>query len=548
MKSTSKLAVLAHSLGKSSALDKLNIQLEQIQDSRFTISILSGMPATGKTSLIKELIGTQQPLPINFISRNIEAEYSYSEIEYCKKGGVDCPWDQVAQLKSIDEPLAFGLDSSFLKQPQLRIKEIKELDAGVKIDANTLLKSVGYTNAFIYILNAKMPITIADIHLLTAIAQVDIPCYVVMTSLGDLNENEKAQIVEYTTTHKINNAQGIKNLIRVDALSVMDYADELQNCISEIVPMTDVKQQQNLFSEYYLNIFQSELIQSCHDELQKLAPKKVAIDELNNKKLLKISEQKSGWDIIDDELQRSLQDVEGSVSMIIDELIDDLETDLGYQIDICPDVNQFQTHTIPYRIEKFKKLAESRLSDQIKKSTYSSFNALQSSIQQHFQKRGAQAPELSYQVGSEGISISLIDLSSTSMKKSVVRIGVGVTVLGLSMFVLGPMAGAAALLGMVSMPLTQKFGNKFDEKDKDLVKQKLKTALQEQKAVLRIAVMDSIRGAFSDLNQYLRRSESEWLKGEEEKINKEYQTALYNYKQSVQKWTDLEKEINIINL
>ena len=503
----------------------LENRIKNIMSAPLRCGVVGGS-GSGKSYVIRHLLGYPAPLLENSFSRAIECAVSYSSRDYVVCENKRLAISDLANLDSDCGTVQIFLNNDLLKNKSLTIVEIAEADKKLAADdASGMLRHLGILDACIVVIDAQMPLGKEDVQNISYLRSMNIPTFVVVTKLERLQPEDREKVTEYLRA-RVSDSAALTLRCPTDTTGLetilAEIRSEIENDVSVCEPLR-ANQCQTLISEFVKTATEAgeAKLNTAKEKLQKVAV-------LAQNKRLKLLSCLEEWDAIHTELENTADKIEQDIQKAVASREIDMLEEANTMLRRMQDCRTFWEEELSPYLDKVFRHEIDRVNTMLQRGLGTAFSKLQRQHKNRIDKAIIELPdfECADSRHSETRLRHIENLSNLHTLQTTSRIVTGLAMLGAGTFLAtvgtgGLLMGVSVLTGIASDYLIRK----TVEKDKKKISELLPGVIRDISMRISLHVSDMVKKEFRKLEILLIELRDEWKQKAQQTIETQTATA-----------------------
>ena len=538
-------------IGKELGIDtsSLEKQVVEIEKAPLRCCVIGGA-GSGKTSVLRLLLGIRSRLTVNAFSRSIPCEVLYADEESAEVNGVKVAPDTLSELKGGDGAVVKIFSNSlFLEKGALLLSELQASGAGADAeDDYQLFLRYGVMDFCIVVIDAFSPVSKYDMITINYARRNKIPTHVLICKAEGLEDSDRAKVLPYISDMVIEDS-----CVSLYKTSGIDEVKEAISLIRDKISVSSgaaakVQVRGKLVDACCAAFLRDAEERGCR-KLSELKEKQKKVDEVKQAKKTRLRECLDEWSAIQEMLLKARNEAEVACEKQISRREKDMLNSFTYALRKSPDARVFWESDLKMYVEREFRAQSEQLSALLMKNLGLIFQRLQNQVRSKMQSMSADYPTFECDAPESDFTVVCPLEGLTDLKK--LRVGLrlfsSATILGTAlMLTTVPVAGVMmAVSTLLSFGADWCVGRKNDTMRTEL-EARLPEVVQLISSRLKLFCMETLQREMRRILEMFAEMRAEWKNKTEKHLNDEATAAKQQYSRELDRCSKIISKIDTL--
>lgn len=357
--------------------DTLTANIEQLMTSPARCAVV-GMSGSGKSYVIRHILGLENALMENSFSRAIAYSVEYSLHEYAMSGSSRLDIVDLAKLDADCEPLQIFLDNDLLKKKKLTISEVQEPETRISADNSVrMFDLLGIMDSCIVVIDAQMPLSRTDAQYIAYLRNMGIPTYVIVCKMERLMPEDRAKVETYIRDG-VYNTSTLTLYCPSDSYGMENILNDIRGRIENELEVCESLRSRQCMA--LITKFVESAAQAGSAKLAEAQGKLEKVSQLAQTKRIKLLSCYEDWDIIRKDLDTTADRIEDDIQKSLQKRELDMLDEMQTLLRRTQDVRTYWQVDLPALLDRMYRHEIDKVNTMMRKGLEMSFSKLQKQL------------------------------------------------------------------------------------------------------------------------------------------------------------------------
>lgn len=356
--------------------DDLTAKIEQLMTSPARCAVV-GMSGSGKSYVIRHILGLKNTLMENSFSKSIAYSVEYSLHEYAMSGSTRLDLADLAKLDTDCEPLQIFLNNDLLKNKKLTISEVQEPETRISADSMRMFDHLGIMDSCIVVIDAQMPLSRTDAQYIAYLRNMGIPTYVIVCKMERLMPEDRAKVETYIR-EGVYNTSTLTLYCPSDSCGMENILNDIRGRIEAEFEISESLRSRQCMA--LITKFLESAMQTGSSKLVEAQGKLEKVSQLAQTKRIKLLSCYEDWDIIRKDLDTTADRIEDDIQKALQKRELDMLDEMQTLLRRTQDVRTYWQVDLPALLDRMYRHEIDKVNTMMRKGLEMSFSKLQKQL------------------------------------------------------------------------------------------------------------------------------------------------------------------------